>query len=203
MRKFFYSFALLVVAAMVFTQIAAKAKLADLAIGKPAPDFTLEDQNGKTVHLADLKGKIVVLEWFNEGCPFVQKHYSTGNMNAVASKHTGEDVVWLAINSSKSANNASNLKAAKEWSMDRPILNDASGAVGKAYGAKNTPQMFIINKDQTVAYRGAIDSKASAESEDIAGSTNYVAQALDELKAGKSVSQAETKPYGCSVKYAD
>src|SRR5436190_1724327 len=133
------SFAMLAVAAMIFTQIAAKAKVGDLAIGKAVPDFTLEDQNGKSVHLADLKGKIVVLEWFNEGCPFVQKHYSNGHMNTLASKYTSDDVVWLAINSSSFATNASNLKAAKDWSINRPILNDASGQVGKSYGAKNTP----------------------------------------------------------------
>ncbi len=203
MRKLAYSVALLVLAAMVFTQIAAKAKLPDLAIGKAVPDFTLEDQNGKTVHLADLKNKIVVLEWFNESCPFVKKHYIKGDMNAVAGKYVGDDVVWLAINSTKTATNESNAKAAKAWSMDRPILNDATGATGKAYGAKNTPQMYIINKDQTLAYRGAIDSKSSADAGDIAGATNYVAKALDELKAGKPVSEPETKPYGCSVKYAD
>ena len=203
MRKFLPSLVLLLAAAFVFTQVAAKEKLPDLAIGKPVPNFSLQDQNGKTITLADLKGKIVVLEWFNEGCPFVQKHYSTGNMNAVAAKYTGEDVVWLAINSTSSATNASNLKAAEDWKIERPILNDSAGTVGKAYGAKNTPHMFVINKDQTLAYRGAIDSMASTESSDIAGSTNYVAKALDELKAGKAVSQPETKPYGCSVKYAD
>jgi len=204
MRKFLGSLALLVVAALVFTQIAtAKEKTATVAIGAPAPEFTLQDQSGKTVNLADYKGKIVVLEWFNDACPFVVKHYSTGHMNSVASKYTGQGVVWLAINTTKNTDNAHNLKVAGDWKIDRPILNDSTGTVGKAYGAKNTPHMFIINKDQTIAYKGAIDSKPSTDASDIDGATNYVAQALDELLADKPVSQPETKPYGCGVKYAD
>ncbi len=204
MRKFLSAFALLAVAGLMFTQLAAKpATLEPLAIGKAVPDFKLEDQNGKPVSLADYKGKIVVLEWFNEDCPFVQKHYTAGHMNTLAQKYAADDVVWIAINSTKTATNASNLKAATDWKMDRPILNDSDGNVARAYRSKNTPTMYVVNKDQTLAYRGAIDSKASTESADIEGSTNYVAQALDELKAGKSVSEPETKAYGCSVKYAE
>jgi len=203
MRKYIAAVVLLIAAAAVFTQVAAKEPSNETAIGKPVPKFTLEDQNGKTVALDDYKGKIVVLEWFNEQCPFVEKHYSTGHMNMLAQKYVGSDVAWLLINSSHFATNDSNLRAAHDWKIDRPILNDASGKVGMAYGAKNTPHMFIINKDQTLAYRGGIDNKPSKNTADLDGTTNYVAQALDELKAGKPVSQPETKPYGCSVKYAD
>lgn len=203
MRKFVPALLLLVIAAMVFTQVAAKEKPASLVIGSGVPQFSLQDQTGKTVNLSDYKGKIVVLEWFNDGCPFVVKHYSTGHMNALASKYMAEGVVWLAINSTHDRDNAHNLKVAGDWKIDRPILNDSTGTVGKAYDAKNTPGMYIINKDQTLAYHGAIDSKPSTDAADLDGATNYVAKALDELLANKPVSQPETKPYGCGVKYAD
>jgi peroxiredoxin len=172
-------------------------------IGKPAPDFTLTDHAGKTVKLSDLAGKIVVLEWFNEACPFVKKFY-VGNtaMNTTAAKYAEKGVVWLAVNSTNKATTESNAKAAKEWKMERPILDDRSGTVGHLYGATNTPGMYIVDAKGTLVYKGAIDSNSSADSADIAGATNYVAVALDELLAGKPVTKSETKQYGCTVKYA-
>lgn len=180
----------------------AKEKAGAVAIGQPAPAFTLQDQSGKSHSLSDFAGKIVVLEWFNNECPFVVKHYREGHMNATAKKYAEQGVVWLAINTTKSKTNEDNKKIAGEWNIDRPILNDATGETGRAYGARTTPHMYIVNKDGTLAYMGAIDSNTSSNTADVSGATNHVAKALDELLAGKPVSTAETKPYGCSVKYA-
>lgn len=177
------------------------AKEDGVQIGETAPAFSLEDQNGKSVSLADYSGKIVVLEWFNENCPFVQKHYNGGHMNALAKRYADKDVVWLAINSTQSANNQSNRTAAEKWKIDRPILNDSAGKVGKAYGAKSTPGMFVIGKEGKVIYEGAIDDKADTNAESLATAKNYVAQALDEILAGKRVSEPFTNSYGCSIKY--
>lgn len=170
-------------------------------IGKPAPGFTLTDHNGKEVNLSDFSGKVVVLEWFNDQCPFVKKHYNTGAMNAVAAKYAEKGVVWLAINSSNFGTVEKNAAVASKWKISRPILDDHSGKVGKEYAATNTPQMFIVDAKGTLVYKGAIDSVDSADPDDISGATNYVAKALDEVTAGKPVTQSETKPYGCTVKY--
>lgn len=172
----------------------AKAK-----VGQAAPAFTLSDHAGKQVSLADHAGKIVVLEWFNEGCPVVVRHYEADTMNKLCEKYKEQDVVWLAVNSTAGNKAESNKKAAESWKMKHQILSDADGKVGKMYGAKTTPHMFIINKDGTLAYAGAIDDDPNGRMGEKA--TNYVAKALDELIAGESVSTAETKAYGCSVKY--
>lgn len=173
-----------------------------LSVGGDAPKFTLKDQAGKDVSLADFAGKVVVLEWFNEGCPFVVKHYKDGHMNKLASKYAEKGVVWLAINSTSGKSVETNAKVAKDWKIDRPVLSDADGEVGHDYGATNTPHLFIIDTSGKLVYRGAIDSDTSDDTSKIDGATNYVAKALDEILAGKSVSQAETKAYGCTVKYA-
>jgi peroxiredoxin len=203
MKRWHLTTTLAAALAVAFTMHALAAKPDAAKVGAAAPAFTLKDQSGKDVSLSDFSGKIVVLEWFNDGCPFVQKHYKTGNMNSVASKYAGKDVVWLAVNSTKSASQSHNAKVAGEWKMERPILDDSAGKVGHAYGATNTPNMFIIDKDGKLVYRGAIDSDTSDDAAATKTATNYVAKALDELLAGKTVSQPETKPYGCSVKYAD
>lgn len=171
-------------------------------VGQPAPGFTLQDQDGKPVSLSDYSGKVVVLEWFNNECPFVQKHYKTGSMNATASKYAEKGVVWLAVNTTKDKTNADNKKIAGEWNINRPILNDSTGDVGHLYNASSTPDMFIIDKEGKLAYSGAIDSIKSPDTDDLAKATNYVAKALDEVLDGKPVSTPETKSYGCSVKYA-
>lgn len=172
-------------------------------IGDKAPEFSLNDQNGKPIKLSDYRGKIVVLEWFNDHCPFVQKQYKTGAMNKLAAKYIEKGVVWLAINSTFSADFGHNAVAAAEWKIDRPILDDHKGYVGHLYGATNTPNMMIIDSSGKLAYWGAIDSIPSADEADLASAKNYVSAALDELLAGKPVSTPVTKPYGCSVKYAD
>ena len=182
------------------------AALANASVGRPAPSFAVNDLAGKPVNLADFKGKTVVLEWHNFGCPFVQKHYKSGNMQALQKKYGG-DVVWLAVNSTH--------KGASDWMEPAPLdaelkrfgarpaayLVDEPGAMGMAYGAKTTPHMYIIDPSGKVVYNGAIDDKRSANVEDVKGAKNYVAAALDELKAGKPVTTASTTPYGCTVKY--
>ena len=177
------------------------------SIGAPAPDFSATDSKGKKHSLSEYKGKYVVLEWFNPGCPFVVKHYGPGNMQKLQEQYTGKGVAWLSIDSAAPGLEGyltpeQAEKQISEWKM-RPtaLLLDSEGKVGQAYGAKNTPHMFIINPEGKLIYAGAIDSKATPKPEDIASSTNYVKVALDESLSGKPVSNASTKPYGCSVKY--
>lgn len=167
-------------------------------VGQPAPAFTLSDADGKPVSLSDYADKVVVLEWINPNCPFVQRQYKQGAMKSLAEKYGSSGVVWLAVNSTSNAAADQNQQWIKQYSLPYPILMDSTGEVGKAYGAKTTPHMFIINKG-TLVYRGAIDDDPSG---DKGQKTNYVGKALDEIAAGNSVSAAETKSYGCSVKYA-
>ena len=176
-------------------------------VGSAAPDFSLTDAKGQTHSLAQYKGKYVVLEWFNPECPFVKKHYGSGNMQKLQAEFTGKGVVWLSIDSSApglEGNLTAEQANAKmtEWKTKQTALVlDPDGKAGRAYAAKNTPHMFVINPEGKIIYEGAIDSKASPNPADISSSTNYVKVALDESLAGKTVSNANTKPYGCSVKY--
>lgn len=188
-------------AAVCAVSTLAKEPMKKAAIGEMAPQFSLPDQNGKTVNLADYSGKIVVLEWFNPNCPFVQKFYNAGRMNEFAKQYAGKDVVWLAINTTRGNTPESNKESATKWSVDRPILSDESGRVARMYGARSTPDMFIINKDGKLVYSGAIDDKADEDPKSLDGAKNYVTTALDEILAGKEVSTPETKSYGCGVKY--
>src|SRR3954467_98603 len=177
------------------------------AVGTNAPDFSVTDSKGRTHSVSQYKGKYVVLEWFNPECPFVKKHYGSGNMQKLQEEFTGKGVVWLSIDSSApglegnlTADQAN--KKMTEWKTKQTALVlDPDGKAGQAYGAKNTPHMFVINPDGKIVYEGAIDSKASPNPADIANSTNYVKVALEESLAGKTVSNANTKPYGCAVKY--
>jgi peroxiredoxin len=194
MRKFLLPFAGLAVF-MLALQAHAGVKPGD-----DAPAFSLQDQSGKTVSLSDYKGKIVVLEWFNEGCPFVQRHYKSKTMDTTADKYKDKDVVWLAINSTDGSTTASNKAAADSLGVSHPILSDADGAVGKAYGAKSTPHMFIINTDGKIAYSGGIDNDPSKEGGK-ADTINYVDKALSEITSGKEVSVKQTEQYGCGVHY--
>ena len=179
---------------------------ANATVGQPAPAFTVTDLTGKPVKIEDFKGKTVVLEWHNFGCPFVQKHYKSGNMQALQKKYSG-DVVWLAVNSTnKSASDytepAKLTRELKDFgAAPANYLMDEPGAMGKAYGAKTTPHMYIIDPSGKLVYNGAIDDKRSTNPEDVKTSKNYVSAALDELKAGKPVTVASTTPYGCTVKY--
>ncbi len=196
------------VAAFALAASATPAAWAAATVGQPAPNFTATDTSGKLVSLADFKGKHVVLEWVNPGCPFVVKHYSSGNMQGTQKEATAKDVVWLAISSTapeasdykKPADLASWMQAQKASAT--ATLMDDDGKVGKAYGARTTPHMYVVNPAGTLVYAGAIDSKASSNVADIAGATNYVKQALAESLAGKPVSAASSRPYGCSVKYS-
>ena len=193
--------AVAVLASMIGAGVAWAA--AQAKVGEAAPDFTLQDQNGKEISLSNYKGKIVVLEWFNPGCPVTQRHHSTATptMKTTASKYADNDVVWLAINSHAGNTVDGNRAAATKYEVGSPILADPSGKVGRAYGAKSTPHMFIIGKDGKLAYAGAIDDDPNGDKG--AAATNYVAKAIDELLAGKAVSTAQTRSYGCGIKYAD
>ena len=198
-----------VAAAPAQTDVKAEAKKGTInaIVGSPAPEFTLKDLDGKDVSLASFKGKTVVLEWFNPGCPFVKKAHGVGSLVDTAKRQTANGVVWLAINSGgagKQGNElAMNVDAAKTWKLTHPILRDESGMVGKAYGATNTPHMFVIDKTGTVVYGGAIDNSPDAEGQSATGGklVNYVDAALSALAAGTPVETHDTKAYGCSVKY--
>jgi peroxiredoxin len=181
---------------------------AEAEIAKPAPAFTLPSCESKSVSLSDYKGKVVVLEWTNYGCPFVVKHYGSGNMQKLQADAAAKGVVWLSICSSAPkqqghATPADALKACTEKnSAATAYLIDESGATGRAYGAKRTPEMYVINADGILVYQGAIDDKKSVDPADIASAKNLVAAAIDETLAGKPVSTPETEAYGCSIKYA-
>ena len=178
---------------------------AHAAVGQQAPDFTLTDLDGNehTLSSYTAEGKVVVLEWFNPDCPFVKKHHMV-NRTMYETSHMASDngVVWLAINSGKPGKQGTghdrNVKAVEEYGIDYPVLLDESGSVGHTYAAKTTPHMYIIDETGTLIYAGAIDNDRSAKK---AGDVNYVAQALGEHLEGHEVSEAETRPYGCSVKY--
>ena len=176
-------------------------------VGSAAPDFSVSDSKGNTQSVSQYKGKYVVLEWFNPECPFVKKHYGGGNMQKLQEEFTGKGVVWLTIDSSApglEGNLTADQANAKmsEWKTKQTALVlDPDGKAGRSYGAKNTPHMFVINPEGKIVYEGAIDSKATPNPADITSATNYVKVALEESIAGKPVSNANTKPYGCSVKY--
>jgi len=186
-----------------FTQPAT----ATVQVGKPAPDFTGTDSQGKSQRLSDYRGKVVVLEWTNHDCPFVGKHYGAGNMQAQQKEAAAKGVVWLSIVSSApgkqghvSAGEANRLTAERGASPTAVVL-DPEGRIGQLYGAKTTPHMYVIDAQGKLVYAGGIDSIASSDATDIAPATQYVRAALAEVLAGKPVSVAVTQPYGCSVKY--
>jgi hypothetical protein len=194
---------------VVAAAVAGLPALAQAAtVGQAAPDFTLKDVNGKTVKLSDYKGKTVVLEWTNPGCPFVRKHYQqSGNMPKLQKEAVDKSVVWLAINSTETGH-ADYLSPEKmgAWMKERgasatATLMDADGQVGKAYVAKTTPHMYVVDAQGKLAYAGAIDSIASANPADIAKANNFVRSALTDMAGGKAPTTATSAPYGCSVKY--
>ena len=187
--------------------LATPALAAD--VGQPAPEFSLQDLDGKVHKLSDLKGKVVVLEWFNPGCPYVVAAHTKGSLVDAGARASKEGVVWLAINSGAPGKQGhgveTNRAAARGWSMSYPILIDESGAVGKAYGATNTPHMFVVGKDGKLAYKGAIDNSPDGERGAPQGGTlvEYVSAAIADLAAGRPVRSPQTKAYGCGVKYAN
>lgn len=183
---------------------------AEAVPGQAAPEFKVVDAAGQTHKLTDYKGKWLVLEWFNKDCPYVKKHYGSGNMQSLQDKYTDKDVQWLTVISSAKGKQgylepkeALAIAADHKLAASAPFLLDSSGAMGKAYGAKTTPHMYVINPAGEVVYAGAIDDNDSANPAVIADSQNYVVAALDSALAGKEITTAATRPYGCSVKYQE
>lgn len=199
---------LLPLAAMAFGVFAAPAPVrADAVVGQPAPAFTLQDTKGKSRSLSEFTGKTVVIEWLNHECPFVKKHYDSGNMQALQAKETAKGVVWLSVVSSAPGKQGNfppekldELTTSKKASPTAVLL-DPDGTAGKAYGAKTTPHMFVVNAKGVLVYAGAIDDKPSVDQADVKGAKNYVEASVDEVLAGKPVTVASTTPYGCGVKY--
>ena len=196
---------LLVTAALA---LAANSAFAVATVGQPAPAFTVQDSSGKTVSLANFKGKLVVLEWVNPGCPYVVKHYGSANMQGTQKDATTKGVVWLAVNSTSADHGDYKAPAAMaQWMQGHKAaasttLMDTDGKVGRAYGARTTPHLYIVDPKGLLVYAGGIDNKPSINPADIPGATNHVKVALGEALAGKAISQATTRPYGCSVKYS-
>ena len=177
------------------------------AVGQQAPDFVAVDTSGAKHKLSDFAGKFVVLEWTNPGCPFVRKHYGSGNMPATQKAATDKGVVWLAINSTeRAATDYLKPDALDAWMKSQKatptaVLMDEDGLIGQVYGARTTPHIFIIDPKGTLVYAGGIDSIPSSRPDDIKAATNYVNQALGEAFGGRPISAAATRPYGCSIKY--
>ena len=196
-----------VAAGIVGVMPASGAADAPVAPGKAAPDFTAKDSKGRDVKLSDYKGRIVVLEWTNNGCPYVGKYYGAGAMQALQKEATAKGIVWLTIISSAPGTQgfATDLEAEKiaadAKAAPTAIVLDANGTVGKLYKAQTTPHMFVVDKAGTLAYMGAIDDKPTSNKADLKGARNYVTEALAAVEAGKPVAVASTRPYGCSVKY--
>jgi peroxiredoxin len=178
-----------------------------LQVGQNAPDFSLKDTNGKTQKLSSYRGKYVVLEWYQPDCPFVRKHYGSGNMQKLQKEYTAKGVVWLSIDSSAPGQEGNydaaklNAFAARDGAARTALMIDSDGKVGHLYGAKTTPDMYVIDPSGKLIYQGAIDNKRSTDVADVNTATNYVEAALDAALSGKSVATAATAPYGCSVKY--
>ena len=188
---------------------AAPAFAATAVVGQPAPTFSVSDASGKTVSLADFKGKTVVLEWVNPGCPYVRKHYDSANMQATQKGAVDKGVVWLAVNSTAPAHYDYKKPAdMTAWMQSQKAsathtLMDSDGKVGKAFGARTTPHMYVVDAKGMLAYAGGIDDTPSANPADVKTAKNHVNAALGDVLAGKPVAQATTRPYGCSVKYSD
>lgn len=189
---------LVAVVAITAAALASPAGAAPAEVGQPAPDFTLKDEAGTTRALSAYRGKVVVLEWTNPDCPFVQRHYADKTMQKTLAALAGKPVVWLAIDSTYSNTPDRSAAWKKQQGVVYPILQDPSGTVGHAYGAKTTPHMFVIDEKGIVRYAGAIDDDPHGRS---AAATNYVRQAVEAVETGKTVPASTTAPYGCLVKY--
>jgi len=197
---------------ILLSSLAVATVLAGLSygqkVGELAPDFKATDSNGQTHQLSEYRGKYVVLEWHNNGCPYTRKHYESGNMQRLQKEWTSRGVIWFTVISSAPGQQGyvtaqqENEYLKRMNAVPTAALLDRQGDVGRLYAAKTTPHMFIINPDGVLIYDGAIDSKATTDQSDIATAANYVSQALGEAMAGKPVSAPTSRPYGCSVKYA-
>jgi peroxiredoxin len=204
---------LLIIAALAVTLgglagwFGSRTVLARVDVGESAPDFTATDSHGASHKLSDYRGQTVVLEWTNHDCPYVQKHYSTGSMQALQRETTSNGLIWLSVISSAPGKQGhvspaqANELTARRDAAPSAVLLDPEGKVGRLYGAKTTPHMFIIDEDGTLAYMGGIDDRPTTNAADVTGANNYVRAALGELAAGKPISHPVTRPYGCSVKY--
>jgi peroxiredoxin len=198
----------LTLALLAVLAIATVAPLSAAKVGEKAPDFSVTDSNGKTHKLSDFKGKWVVLEWHNQGCPYVKKHYGSGNMQKLHKEWTDKGVVWLTVISSAQGQQGyvtaaqANAYVAEQKAAPTAVLLDPAGTMGNAYGAKTTPHMYVISPDGQLVYNGAIDDKPTTDQADVATANNFVSAALKEAMAGKAVTTATTRPYGCGVKYA-
>jgi peroxiredoxin len=187
--------------------IAPRFVMSAVKVGQPAPDFTGSASDGKSYHLADSRGKFVVLEWHNNGCPYTQKHYRSGNMQNLQKEWTAKGVIWFTIISSAPGKqgyvnaNEENNYMSKMGAAPSAALLDSAGTIGHLYDAKTTPQMIVIDPQGVVVYDGAIDNRPTSDLKDISGATNYVSLALGQSFSGKPVETAATRPYGCSVKY--
>lgn len=194
------------IALLAASAIAAPAAAAPV-LGQAAPAFTAVDANGKTRSLAEFKGKTVVLEWTNAGCPYVRKHYDSGNMQGLQTSAAKDGTVWLTVISSAPGTQGyvagADAKAwkGKEKAAYADLILDPNGTVGRAYDAKTTPHMYVIDKAGKLVYMGGIDDKPSSDPASLKGAKNYVTAALADVKAGRAVAQAATRPYGCGVKY--
>jgi len=194
---------------VVLSLCAASPLLWAVKVGELAPEFTATTSSGKSVHLADYRGKYVVLEWHNNGCPYVGKHYKSGNMQRLQKDWTSRGVIWFTILSSAPGKQGyvtaseENDYLARMQAAPTAALLDPTGEIGHLYEAKTSPQMVIIDPKGIMIYSGAIDDKPTTELQDVATATNYVSRALEEAMAGKPVQTPTTRPYGCSVKYSD
>jgi peroxiredoxin len=195
----------------IFLPVLALFALSAFAVkvGDQAPDFTGTDSHGQTHKLSDYRGKFVVLEWHNNGCPFTKKHYESGNMQKLQQEWTGKGVIWLTVISSSPGSQGyvtadqENEYLQKMHAVPTAAILDPKGDIGHLYSAKTTPHMFVINPQGQIIYNGAIDDRATTDPSDVNGANNYVSDALQEAMSGKAVAVASTRPYGCSVKYAD
>jgi peroxiredoxin len=194
---------------VVLALCALPVLIAAAKAGDAAPEFTATASNGKTVRLTDYRGKYVVLEWHNNGCPYVGKHYNSGNMQRLQKQWTSKGVIWLTILSSAPGKQGyvtasdENDYLTKEQAAPTAALLDPTGEIGHLYDAMTSPQMVVINSQGVVVYSGAIDDKPTTDLQDVQGATNYVSLALEQAMAGKPVQTPATRPYGCSVKYRD
>ena len=195
------------IVAMILTLGIVESQAAKLTTGSPAPEFSYTDINGNEGKLSDLKGSYVVIEWFNHGCPFVAKHYDAKKMQELQTKYTDKEVVWISVNSTYEGHgdyrdNAESKQDAEKFGTDAThIVVDADGDIGKLYGAKTTPHIFIIDPDGVLIYQGAADDIKSTDTADIAKANNYIDLSMTEALSDKDISNPETRPYGCSVKY--
>jgi len=202
MRKNFALLAVIGLAVLTDFSLARAAR-----VGKPAPDFTATDTNGKVHKLSEYRGKFVVLEWTNRGCPYTQKHYNSGNMQRLQREWTSKGVIWLTVVSSAPGEQGyvtapeENAYLRENSAAPTAVLLDPTGTVGHLYDAKTTPHMFIINSQGMLIYNGAIDDRPTTDLADVNRAKNYVSASLQEATSGKPVSNPTTRPYGCSVKY--